>query len=207
MTWRDQLQPASFRGVPFFVRSADTEEGRRGVLHEYPLRDDPFVEDMGRKAGEFTLEAIIVGEDYFPARDALRNALKQPGAGELVHPTLGRMQVALVAPVRFVESLVDEGGMARFTLRFTETAENTQPAADTNTAAVTDEAADAAEAAAVEDFSEVFDVSDTPEFVGIDAKELLGDALEAINAARAGITPDLSVVGEFVNDLSALSWA
>ena len=204
MTWRDQLQPASFRGVPFFVRSADTEEGRRGVLHEYPLRDDPFVEDMGRKAGEFTLEAIIVGEDYFPARDALRDALKQPGAGELVHPTLGRMQVALVAPVRFVESLVDEGGMARFTLRFTETAENTQPAADTNTAAVTDEAADVAESAAAEDFAEVFDVSDTPEFVGINAKELLGDALNAINAARAGITPDLSVVGEFVNDLSAV---
>ncbi|MCG3177416.1 MAG: hypothetical protein MOGMAGMI_02390 [Candidatus Omnitrophica bacterium] len=204
MTWRDQLQPASFRGVPFFVRSADTEEGRRGVLHEYPLRDDPFVEDMGRKAGEFTLEAIIVGEDYFPARDALRDALKQPGAGELVHPTLGRMQVALVASVRFVESLTDEGGMARFTLRFTETAENTQPAADTNTAAVTDETADVAEQAAAEEFADVFDVADQPEFVGLNAKELLGEALQTINAVRVGITPDLSVVGEFVNDLSAV---
>ena len=204
MTWRDQLQPASFRGVPFYVRSADTEEGRRGVLHEYPLRDDPFVEDMGRKAGEFTLEAIIVGEDYFPARDALRDALKQPGAGELVHPTLGRMQVALVASVRFVESLTDEGGMARFTLRFTETAENTQPAADINTAAVTDEAADVAEEAAAEEFADVFDVADQPEFVGLNAKELLGEALQTINAVRAGITPDLSVVGEFVNDLSAV---
>lgn len=204
MTWRDQLQPASFRGVPFYVRSADTEEGRRGVLHEYPLRDDPFVEDMGRKAGEFTLEAIIVGEDYFPARDALRDALKQPGAGELVHPTLGRMQVALVASVRFVESLTDEGGMARFTLRFTETAENTQPAADTNTAAVTNEAADVAEQAAAEEFADVFDVADQPEFVGLNAKELLGEALQTINAVRAGITPDLSVVGEFVNDLSAV---
>lgn len=207
MTWRDQLQPASFRGVPFYVRSADTEEGRRGVLHEYPLRDDPFVEDMGRKAGEFTLEAIIVGEDYFPARDALRDALKQPGAGELVHPTLGRMQVALVASVRFVESLTDEGGMARFTLRFTETAENIQPAADTNTAAVTDEAADVAEEAAADEFADVFDVADQPEFVGLNAKELLGEALQTINAVRAGITPDLSVVGEFVNDLSAVGSA
>lgn len=205
MSWRDQLRPASFRGVPFYVKSADTEEGRRGVLHEYPLRDDPFVEDMGRKAGEFTLEAIIVGEDYFPARDALRDALKQPGAGELVHPTLGRMKVALVAPVRFVESLVDEGGMARFTLRFTETAENTQPAADTNTAAVTDEAAGVAEEASAKEFADIFGVGGTPEFVGINAKELLGDALETINAARAGITPDLSVAGEFVNDLSAVT--
>lgn len=203
--WRDQLQPASFRGVPFHVRSADTEEGRRGVLHEYPLRDDPFVEDMGRKAGEFTLEAFVIGDDYFKARDALRDALKQPGSGELVHPTLGRLLVALVAPVRFVESLVDEGGMARFTLRFTETVENLQPTADTNTPYVVDEAADVAEEAAAGEFAEVFDVTGLPEFVGMDAKALLGEALETINAARAAITPDLSVVGEFLGDLSAVT--
>lgn len=203
--WRDQLQPASFRGVPFHVRSADTEEGRRGVLHEYPLRDDPFVEDMGRKAGEFSLEAFVIGDDYFKARDALRDALKQPGAGELVHPTLGRMQVALVAPVRFVESLVDEGGMARFTLRFTETVENLQPTADTNTPYVVDEKAAAAEEAVGDEFGQGFDIGGQPEFVGINAKELLSEALEAINAARAGITPDLSVVGEFVSDLGAVT--
>lgn len=203
--WRDQLQPASFRGVPFHVRSADTEEGRRGVLHEYPLRDDPFVEDMGRKAGEFSLEAFVIGDDYFKARDALRDALKQPGSGELVHPTLGRLNVALVAPIRFVESLVDEGGMARFTLRFTETVENLQPTADTNTQYVVDEAANAAEEATADEFSGVFDVSGQPEFVGLNAKELLGEALKAIEAVRAGITPDMSVVGEFVSDLGAVT--
>lgn len=203
--WRTQLQPASFRGVPFHVRSADTEEGRRGVLHEYPLRDDPFVEDMGRKAGEFSLEAFVLGDDYFPARDALRDALKQPGSGELVHPTLGRMQVALVASVRFVESLVDEGGMARFTLRFTETVENLQPTGDTNTSYVADAAADVAEEAASGEFADGFNVAGQPEFVGTDAKALLGEALKSINAASASITPDLSVVNEFVADLGAVT--
>lgn len=205
MSWRDQLQRASFRGVPFYVSTADTEEGRRGVLHEYPLRDEPFVEDMGRKAGEFSLEAIILGEDYFKARDALRDALKQPGAGELVHPTLGRMQVALTAPFRFVEALVDDRGVVRFSLRFTETAENTQPAADTNTAAVVDAQADVAAEQCAADFADEFCVEGVPEFVAADAMALLSDATAAIEAARAGVMPDLTVVGEFLGEVSRFS--
>jgi prophage DNA circulation protein len=205
MSWRDQLQRASFRGVPFYVSTADTEEGRRGVLHEYPLRNEPFVEDMGRKAGEFSLEAIILGEDYFKARDALRDALKQNGPGELVHPTLGRMQVALTAPFRFVEALVDDRGVVRFSLRFTETAENTQPAADTNTAAVVDAQADVTAEQCAADFADAFGVEGVPEFVAVDAMALLSDATAAIEAARAGVMPDLTVVGEFLGEVSRFS--
>ena len=205
MSWRDQLQRASFRGVPFYVSTADTEEGRRGVLHEYPLRDEPFVEDMGRKAGEFSLEAIILGEDYFKARDALRDALKQNGPGELVHPTLGRMQVALTAPFRFVEALVENRGVVRFSLRFTETAENTQPAADINTAAVVDAQADVAAEQCAADFADEFGVEGMPEFVMADAMALLSDATAAIEAARAGVMPDLTVVGEFLGEVSRFS--
>lgn len=204
-TWRKQLRRAKFRDAEFFVYTADTEEGRRGVLHEYPLRDEPFVEDMGRKAGEFSLEAIILGDDYFKARDALRAALKESGPGELVHPTLGRMQVALTAPFRFVESLVDAGGMARFTLRFTETAANTQPAADTNTAAVVDAQADVAMGECTAEFAGDFGVEDMPEFVTADAMALLSDASAAIEAARAGVMPDLTVVGEFLGEVSRFS--
>jgi len=199
--WRDQLQKASFRGVPFHVRSADTEEGRRGVLHEYPQRDDPFVEDMGRKAGEFSLEAFVFGADYFKARDALRDALKQPGAGELVHPTLGRLRVALTSPYRMAESLVDEGGMARFSLKFTEAGENAHPAAAVHTPYVVERAADAAEEAALDDFAEVFDVAGLPEFVADDALAVLDEALGALDAVRDGLVPDLSSLTDFAGDL------
>jgi len=203
--WRKQLQRASFRGVPFYVRIADTEEGRRGVLHEYPLRDEPFVEDMGRKAGEFSLEAFVLGADYFKARDALRDALKKPGVGELVHPTLGRLNVAQVASFRFVESLVDEGGVARFTLRFTETAENLQPSAETNTSAVVDAQADAASEAVADEFAGEFSIGGLPEFTAADAMTLLSEAAAAIEAARAGVMPDLTVVGEFIGEVSRFS--
>ncbi|MDR2187037.1 MAG: DNA circularization N-terminal domain-containing protein [Azonexus sp.] len=205
MNWRDKLQKASFRKAEFFVGRAETEEGRRGVLHEYPQRDDPFVEDLGRKAGEFSLEAIVIGPDYFSARDRLREALKAPGPGELVHPTLGRLQVALTGPVRFVEELVDAGGMCRFSLRFTETAVNTEPAARTDTAAVVDMAADTAVLAVADQFAQDFSVAGLPEFAVADARALLDEALAALDAARAGLLPDLSVAGAFVAELNRVS--
>jgi prophage DNA circulation protein len=53
--WRDVLlsQPASFRGVIFHVETGGKSSGRRTVTHEYPKRDDPYAEDMGRVARHF----------------------------------------------------------------------------------------------------------------------------------------------------------
>ncbi|MFX9939048.1 DNA circularization N-terminal domain-containing protein, partial [Acinetobacter baumannii] len=64
MTWRDQLRPASFRGVPFHVTQATGTFGRRSVTHEYPFRDLPYVEDLGRRARTLRIEALLLGEDY-----------------------------------------------------------------------------------------------------------------------------------------------
>ena len=71
MAWRDQWQTAKFRGVEFRFRTASATLGRRNVVHSYPGRDDPYVEDMGRKAREFSLEAFVLGDDYMAWRDRL----------------------------------------------------------------------------------------------------------------------------------------
>jgi prophage DNA circulation protein len=183
MSWRDQLLPASFRGVPFFVERADSEEGRRGVLHDYPQRDEGYVEDLGRASGEYSLDAIIIGPDYFTARDALRDALKQSGPGELVHPTLGRLTVGMTSTARFTEDLTREGGLARFSLRFTETYDNTQPAAEINTQATTEAEAVDAEAAVTDEFDREFTVAGQPQLVRDDATVILSDAVSALDAA------------------------
>jgi prophage DNA circulation protein len=205
MSWRDELQPASFRGVPFHVRTADTEEGRRGVLFEFPLRDDPYPEDLGMAAGVYALDAIVIGSDYFTARDALRDALKQPGPGELVHPTLGRMTVSIIEKYRFSESLTDRGGMAVFSLRFVQSGEQPAAAAKDDTASRVEDAADAAEDACCKDFAEAFSVDDLPEFVSQDAIDLLGEAGTALDAVRAGLLPDMTVVREFIGAVSGFS--
>lgn len=45
MTWKDRLQDASFRGVPFKVEEESAGTGRRVETHEYPNRDKPYTED------------------------------------------------------------------------------------------------------------------------------------------------------------------
>lgn len=123
--WRRTLQPASFRGVPFFVDSRDVETGRRTVLHEFPGRDVPFVEDLGRKARTFSVEAYVLGPDYMPSRDALLDACEKAGAGRLVVPWSGEILVACTG-CRLRESRTD-GGMATFSLSFAEAGEAATP--------------------------------------------------------------------------------
>jgi prophage DNA circulation protein len=121
MSWRDQLGPASFRGAEFFVDSAELIGGRATVRHEYPFRDIPFVEDLGRLGRAFPISGYVLGDDYFAARDALLAALETEGPGELVHPYQGTRRV-ICAHFRVHEATA-EGGIARFDLEFEETEE------------------------------------------------------------------------------------
>ena len=92
----EQLKPASYRGFPFVVLGGTARVGRRNALHEYPFRDTPWVEDLGRQARKIMLTGFIVGDDVIARRDALIKLCEASGDGELVHPTLGRRTVALM---------------------------------------------------------------------------------------------------------------
>jgi len=62
--WRETVRDeARFRDVPFFVDVAEREGGRRTVPHVFPLRDKPFIEDMGRALRMFPVEGYVVGDD------------------------------------------------------------------------------------------------------------------------------------------------
>ena len=53
MPWRDRLLDASFRGAAFRVESHSAEAaGRRAAVHQYPGRDTPYAEDLGRRVSE-----------------------------------------------------------------------------------------------------------------------------------------------------------
>jgi len=121
MSWRDQLLPASFRGVPFEVLRHDSKTGRRVVTEEYPERNLPGYQDQGNRLGRFQLEAFVLGDDYIANRNDLLDALEQSGPGELVHPWLGRLWVHADESSYSEDS--SEGGMCRFNLVFLERAE------------------------------------------------------------------------------------
>lgn len=201
MSWRDQLRKASFRGVEFFVDSADGTIGRRTVLHEYPLRDKPYVEDLGRRARSFTVEAYVLGADYMPARDALVAALEEAGPGRLVHPYLGEITVA-VTEARLRESSA-EGGMARFTLTCVESGDNTFPTATVATPAIVGSKADAAILVSEQDFGGVFSVAKVPEFVSGAAGELLGGALDSIEALAQSLPTVPGSLAELLPEIGA----
>lgn len=118
MTWRDTLLTASFRGVTFKVQRAESSGGRRGVVHEYPMRDEPYVEDMGRRARSFSIEGFVVGDDYNVRRNALQDALEVSGVGTLVHPYQGSKQVVCLN--YRIQETVEDGRIARFTMEFAE---------------------------------------------------------------------------------------
>lgn len=157
MAWEPLVRSqASFRGVPFNVDTAERQGGRRGVTHEYPFRDEPFREDLGRQVRKFTVEGHVVGADYLTARDRLLAALESPsGPGELVHPYYGTRHVA-VASFRFRESAA-EGGVARISIEFEETpSKPREPTAAVDTSTVLTTKAGAARTAVVSEFTAAY---------------------------------------------------
>ena len=142
MAWRDRLLPASFRGADFFIQSHESDVGgRRAHVHEYPGRDEPYAEDLGLVTKEYEFEAYVVGEDYIAARDRVSNACTMSGPAQLVHPYLGN-RFALCLRCRVMEK-TDEGGMARFKLKFVDAGINRYPAARaSSTSAVNNAVAD-----------------------------------------------------------------
>ncbi|VVM37862.1 hypothetical protein PS619_00125 [Pseudomonas fluorescens] len=115
-TWRDQMLPASFRGISFLIPQASVPVGMKVQLHEFPQRDEPYAEQMGKQAQVHRLVCWIIGDDCFERRDKFMEAVQTPGAGELVHPWLGRLQVK--AGEAELTHDFKQGGLAAFAVTF-----------------------------------------------------------------------------------------
>lgn len=203
MTWREQLKTgASFRGVPFATVDAEARVGRRSVPHEYPQRDLPYVEDLGRRARVFVVEAYVIGDDYMARRDALMAAIEQPGAGELVHPRWGTLQVAVQDYVSVKES-TREGGVARFSISFIESGQNTFPKTTQDTVAEVDAASNVVEDAAAADFASGFDVEGLNAIAEQSLKTVQRDVNELLATARR--VTDVSAAAALVGSVGGIS--
>jgi|GEM_PF-414304 len=186
MSWRDNLRPASFRGVAFDVSQHETDLGRRIAIHEFPLRDAAEVEDMGLLSRTYQVEAFVIGPDYDVARDALIEALEAPGTGPLIHPWLGQHMVALLRG-RVSESSA-EGGMARFQLEFFQPAPTAVTARSADTSGVAQDAATSLDTAAQADFAARFNIAGWPDFVSGGAFDVINQATDFITDARGRLT-------------------
>lgn len=126
------LLPASFRGVPFAVEADTLGGGRRLAVHQYPGRDTPWPEDMGRAVRAFTIRGFIVDGDVLLAggpiqlqRLLLLAALEKKGPGTLIHPSLGVLQV--VVPRFNLGQDLGAGTMSTIDIEFVESGKRSFP--------------------------------------------------------------------------------
>jgi prophage DNA circulation protein len=131
-TWRAALLPASFRNCHFHVDSGSKDNGRRIVVHEFPKKELPYAEDMGRRAKSFSVRAYCIcypttfngpglelyNTDYRVARDLLLNAMETAGPGILQLPLLPP-ETVVVNRYRLTEEQ-KFGGYCTFDIDFVE---------------------------------------------------------------------------------------
>lgn len=112
------LYPASFRGFPFVVRETEGQMGRKNVVHNYPFRDNVWVEDMGRAPRQYEVEGFIVGDNVVQRLQLLLLLIEQPGPGILIHPQHGVRNVSVLS---FSESSrTEENRVVRLRFSFIE---------------------------------------------------------------------------------------
>lgn len=130
--WRLRLVPASFGGVQYHVEQQARSGGRRVVLHEYPKRDTPYAEDMGRSAMRYQITGYLIGPNYDQTKRALMAALDSSSGSTLIDPYLGDPKICICERYSVTETR-ERGGYCTFDMAFTEvgSAGNSLAAPDT----------------------------------------------------------------------------
>jgi prophage DNA circulation protein len=152
-----QLKPAKYGGVRFGVLSGEAHFGRRQAIHEYPFRDKPWVEDLGKSARRISITGFLVENDQITKggsaiaqRDNLIAAAESPGISTLEHPSYGKLDVSLLEI-----SVSEKWDKARyFEIRFTfiEAGNRVFPSIDVSTGNTVDSMGLAASLASDTDF-------------------------------------------------------
>lgn len=191
------LYEASFRGVPFHVTKVDLTVGRRTVTHEYPQRDKPYVEDIGRATRKLTFTAFVVGDDYIQQVQRLIGAIETPGEGLLVHPHLGEMRCCLeqASTITFTNTT----RTASVTLKAIESGELDFPKTGNDSTGKVLEAADELEKSAIQEFCDSIDLSSVSDWVD---SALQGDILDKLGIIS---NADIAAVFNKVDEISSLA--
>lgn len=147
MSWRDDLRPASYRGVPFYVAANSRTNGRRGFTYEFAKGDRSLDEDLGKRVTRVAVSGYVIGDDYNAQADALERALNREGGGTLILPILGRMYMRCEFGPRAERK--EEGGIAYFEMAFVDARGGTAASTENTQANAIAAALDAENAAAL----------------------------------------------------------
>jgi len=123
------LQKGKWRDRKFYIeKDSGIEASRKTITHEYPNTITRYVEDLGNRRKIYPIEALIETTRSFTQRDGLIKDLDREGIGTLQHPFYGKKQCVVKG-----YSLVNEFGVARFTITFEEADNNVRGIRFSNT--------------------------------------------------------------------------
>lgn len=165
------------------------------------MREEPEYEDMGRRARRYTMTAVILGEDYDRARQALVEVLEAEGPHLFSHPWWEERLVIVEDAGEFEESN-DRGGICKVNLTLTEAGGPTRITATVVPEAIMSAAIEAAGDAAVADFEKNFAVGLADSFGA--AQVALGTASDKIDSVNNKIAAALGIADGVVAALDEL---
>lgn len=184
MGWRDTILPPSFRGIGFDVEAESLEGGVRGPLHEYPLKDKPFREPMGRKGRVIPITGTLSGDDYNDVLEQLIGALEDGRPGELIHPWFGSLIVSVGTFI--VSRTSDVLGQATVDMTFYEVGERTFPSNDAIGPEAVDLTADFVDSSAEQSAIAITDISGRPAWVVAQAEERVASLVAIVRDNSVG---------------------
>ncbi len=202
MAWRDNYRAATFRGVGFFVATADSSHGRRQAVHETAQRDIPYTEDLGRKSREFGITGYLLGKEYDVAREELIKACEQAGPGVLVHPYRGEMTV--VCRGLTVSESSEEGGMCTVSMTFLEAGEASYPSAKIDNVNAISEKAGAVTEAGKESFVSDFLTKGYPSFVAEAATSQIKGLSDFLSSPEFIVSSDIQAVSDYYDKVKTI---
>lgn len=203
MAWRDNYRAATFRGVGFFVVTADSSHGRRQAVHETAQRDIPYTEDLGRKSREFGITGYLLGKEYDVAREELIKACEQAGPGVLVHPYRGELTV--VCRGLNVSESSDEGGKCTISMTFLEAGEASYPSAKVDSVNAISEKGNEVTEMAKDSFVSDFLTKGYPSFVADTATSQIKELSDFLSSPEFIVSSDIQAVSDYYDKVKSIS--
>ncbi|MDX1603768.1 MAG: DNA circularization N-terminal domain-containing protein [Salinimicrobium sediminis] len=188
---------ASYKGVPFAITSSEVSFGRRLVTHEYPLKNQPYTEDLGRRVRIFTITGFILGPSYLDVRDRLVALSENGETGELIHPYYGNLRVDC-RELKCQDSN-DETRLMRFQAIYVESGESTFPLQTIDTVGAVQAQTPVALDSLKSPFERVYDVVSLPLNFTSGALQALQSAWDALEKVKTIV----NVGPTFLRDLQA----
>lgn len=181
--WLHTLWPASFKSVPFKVERDAEGAGRRIRIHEFPMRDDPYLEDLGELRREFDVLAYVASDRADMEAAALIAVCAARGAGVLVLPAHGPITVRCLTADRRRDK--DRHGYIAIMMRLVREGASSALASVAMLANLTFAAADNLGMALAASFAAAVRITGQPGFVVDQTTESVQDSYAALEGVRA----------------------